>query len=199
MAPRATKKNIVGMLNGHEVVRMKLADLKPAPYNPRTITDAALDGLGESLKRFGDLQPIIYNKRTSHVVGGHQRLAAKLKAGEQDADIIVIDVDELVEKQINIALNSPHIQGEFDDVKLEELLGELRVADLPTFEALKFEDFGFDLIGDPNDGAPPPQYPSRFEITVMCEDEADQKKLYEQLVNEGRRCTILQLYDVDQE
>jgi len=36
---------------------MRLADLEGAPYNPRTISPAALTGLGESVRRFGLVQP----------------------------------------------------------------------------------------------------------------------------------------------
>lgn len=38
---------------------MKLTDLKPAAYNPRTITDEQLERLKKSLKEFGDLSGIV--------------------------------------------------------------------------------------------------------------------------------------------
>ena len=51
-----------------------LADLVPVPFNPWTISDGVLAGLGESIGCFGFVQPIIVNSCTGHVVGGHQRL-----------------------------------------------------------------------------------------------------------------------------
>lgn len=53
---------------------MRISDLKPAPYNPRKIFTDALEGLKRSLKRFGDLSGIVFNKRTGHA--GHQRVKA---------------------------------------------------------------------------------------------------------------------------
>ena len=53
---------------------MKVADLTGAPYNPRTISDEAMKGLSASIERFGLVQPIVWNRRTERVVGGHQRL-----------------------------------------------------------------------------------------------------------------------------
>ena len=50
----------------------RLSDLSPAPYNPRTITADALDGLRHSVERFGLVEPVIWNRQTGHVVGGHQ-------------------------------------------------------------------------------------------------------------------------------
>ena len=46
---------------------------RPAPYNPRTISPAALAGLRVSLRTFGDLSGFVVNDRTGHVVCGHQR------------------------------------------------------------------------------------------------------------------------------
>jgi DNA modification methylase len=46
----------------------------PHPDNPRVITDAKLQALRESMRRFGDLSGIIFNTKTGHAVGGHQRV-----------------------------------------------------------------------------------------------------------------------------
>lgn len=49
-------------------------DLKPAPYNPRTITTENARALATSLREFGDISGIVWNARTGHLVAGHQRL-----------------------------------------------------------------------------------------------------------------------------
>ncbi len=49
---------------------------KAAPYNPRAIGPEALAGLRTSLETFGDLSGIVVNRRTGHIVCGHQRLQA---------------------------------------------------------------------------------------------------------------------------
>ena len=49
--------------------RMSIAELTPADYNPRTISEAALKGLAASIDRFGLVQPIIWNKRTDFEPG----------------------------------------------------------------------------------------------------------------------------------
>jgi ParB-like chromosome segregation protein Spo0J len=40
--------------------------LEPAPYNPRAISDEALDGLSHSIGEFGLVEPIVWNERTGH-------------------------------------------------------------------------------------------------------------------------------------
>jgi ParB-like chromosome segregation protein Spo0J len=43
----------------HTIKTMKLSELTPAAYNPRTISKEALAGLQASLNRFGLVQPIV--------------------------------------------------------------------------------------------------------------------------------------------
>lgn len=61
----------------------KLSDLKPAIYNPRTISEAAASGLRRSMDEFGDISGIVFNKRTGQLVAGHQRVS-QLKATHGD-------------------------------------------------------------------------------------------------------------------
>ena len=43
---------------------MLVADLVPAPYNPREISEPALDGLRASIERWLPFEPIVWNERT---------------------------------------------------------------------------------------------------------------------------------------
>ena len=104
---------------------MKVADILPADYNPRSISDAAMSGLSKSIERFGLVQPIIWNRRSERVVGGHQRLKVLANQGVEDTSVIVVDLPEGEEKALNVALNSPAISGEFTDA-LDALLAEIR-------------------------------------------------------------------------
>jgi hypothetical protein len=73
---------------------MKVKDFVPASYNPRTISDRAMEGLRNSIERFGIVQSVVWNKRTGRVVGGHQRLKILVEKGEEETDVAVVDVDE---------------------------------------------------------------------------------------------------------
>ncbi len=106
----------------------RLSDLVPAAYNPRVISTEALAGLGESIGRYGLVQPIIVNDRSGNVVGGHQRLKVLEAKGVEATDVVVIDVEEAEEKALNLALNSPRISGEWTADALgllEEVVGAL--------------------------------------------------------------------------
>lgn len=140
-----------------EVTVMKLAELNPAPYNPRKISDDAADGLRASIRRFGLVQPIVWNRRTKRVVGGHQRIDALRALGKTDAQVVVVDLPELEEKALNVTLNNPSITGEFTD-GLQAILAELSADPEIGFEELRLDSLlqvGSDGIIEDNVPEPP--------------------------------------------
>ena len=110
-------------------MKMRLSDLKEAPYNPRTISQSEFNGLKNSLSLFGDLSGITFNKTTGNLVSGHQR-AKVLQDKYGDLEIVMVSDEEgyfstpegnfkvrfvewdlLKEKAGNIAANSQEISG----------------------------------------------------------------------------------------
>ena len=144
------------------IKRMSLAELAPAEYNPRKMTDAAYKGLKRSIERFGLVQPIVFNKQTGRVISGHQRLRVLLDAGVDKEQVVVVDLPEAEEKALNLAMNNPAIAGEFtDDVRaileeLQELLPDacvdLRLGDIAD---LNLADFKTDFQAEDLDGLAP--------------------------------------------
>lgn len=109
-----------------EIERRKVDELKAAEYNPRKDLrpgDAEYEKLKRSIQEFGYVEPVIWNKRTGTVVGGHQRLKVMKDLGYEEVDCVVVDLDEKKEKALNIALNK--ISGEWDNDLLANLLKDL--------------------------------------------------------------------------
>lgn len=115
------------------IKKMKLDELRKSDYNPRTMSKSELKKLENSIKAFGYIEPIIWNKKTERIVGGHQRLDALKNLGEKDADVVVVDLDETNEKILNLALNK--ISGKWDEEKLSKILKSMDdVSDLTGFD-----------------------------------------------------------------
>ena len=115
-------------------------DIKGAEYNPRIIDDDAKKRLKKGLKEHGLVASIVWNKKTGHVVGGHQRLnALDSLEGRKDysLDVCVINVDEREEAALNVQLNNPSMQGTWDLDKLADMTEEFD---------LEFEDMGFSQL-----------------------------------------------------
>jgi len=123
-----------------EIAEMALAKIKPAPYNPRQIGDAAFAGLQESMSKFGLLDLLVVNRRTGRLIAGHQRLKVLQAAGVKRVPVIQVDFDEVTEKAANLALNSQQLAGQWT-AALAPLLDELR-EQLPSDEylALRLEE-----------------------------------------------------------
>lgn len=100
-----------------------LDQLRPAPYNPRRITDTQLALLQRGLVEYGMVQPVIANRRTGYIVGGHQRAEAARRLKWATVPVVWVDLDDAHEKALNIALNK--ISGTFDVPQLADLLQEL--------------------------------------------------------------------------
>lgn len=97
-----------------------------APYNPRTITDHDFEALRRSLRFFGAVEPVVANRRTHRLVGGHQRLRAAEAEGWVVMPVHWVDLDEPSEKQLNLSLN--RISGDWDEDKLVALLRDLQAS-----------------------------------------------------------------------
>ena len=122
------------------IEQLPIADLTPADYNPRKDLrpgDPDYEKLKRSLTEFGYVEPVIWNKTTGHVVGGHQRLKVLEDLGETTVDCVVVELDETREKALNVALNK--ISGDWDQDKLALLIADLDASDFDA-ELTGFDD-----------------------------------------------------------
>lgn len=122
------------------IKQLPISELKPADYNPRKDLkpgDADYEKLKRSLTEFGYVEPVIYNRTTGHVVGGHQRLKVLADLGHNTVDCVVVELDETREKALNVALNK--ISGDWDEAKLALLIADLDAADFDA-ELTGFDD-----------------------------------------------------------
>lgn len=135
------------------IEKMKTENLLPADYNPRKDLkpgDAEYEKLKRSIEQFGYVEPVIWNRTTGRVVGGHQRLKVLIDMGISEVDCVVVEMDENKEKALNVALNK--ISGEWDKDKLALLISDLQAEDfdvsLTGFDAAEIDDLFKDTIQD---------------------------------------------------
>lgn len=105
------------------VQEIEIEKLKAAAYNPRVALEPGMpewEKLKRSIQEFGNVEPVVWNKRTGNVVGGHQRLAVLKSLGCKTVPCSVVDMDDKDEKLLNLALNK--IKGRWDYDKLADIL-----------------------------------------------------------------------------
>jgi len=136
-----------------QIEKKNTAELLPADYNPRKDLkpgDPEYDKLKRSIEQFGYVEPVIWNKVTGRVVGGHQRLKVLIDMGITEVECVVVEMDAEKEKALNIALNK--ISGEWDKEKLALLIADLQGADfdvsLTGFDPAELDALFKDSIKD---------------------------------------------------
>lgn len=81
----------------NSVEDLKLADIRPNPYQPRkTFDEASLNDLAASIKNAGVFQPIIVRKSVNgyEIITGERRFRASKLAGKDSIPAIVRDFDD---------------------------------------------------------------------------------------------------------
>jgi len=112
----------------HDITLVPVTQIKRDPTNPNVMSQAQMDGLRNSFRRFGYLQPVILDK--DHViVDGEHRLDIYLESGRTEIPCYVLDLDSegkrLLRQTMN-KLHGTHDRGkEADDLKVIYDAGKL--------------------------------------------------------------------------
>jgi ParB-like chromosome segregation protein Spo0J len=170
--------------------RVKISDLKFDQDNPNRMSLAQLDRLKASIKRWGDIVPVVTNSELL-VADGQQRVTAMKDLGMTECSIIrlpVKDVDRRLLRQILNKLRGKH-NKELDNAEYLRILEQGEKEDLKVL----LESVGEKLPLEVDDRDISFSVPGTYEIIVECRDEADQKAKYEKLRLEGYKLRILTL------
>lgn len=174
--------------------------LQPAPYNPRVTLRPGMPAyarLARSLTEFELVQPIVWNQRTSHVVGGHQRLQILRDRGATAIPCVVVDLPLEREKALNIALNNEQVGGAWDTGKLVDLVAELR--ETPDFDVtltgFSEQDLKHLLFVPPDEeddlADPPGANLSRVVLEFPSDRWPQVRVRLDQLLNEGEGTIVM--------
>ena len=130
------------------IQKIPINKINPARYNPRKDLqpgDPEYEKIKRSIVEFDLVEPLVVNKRTGNLVGGHQRLKVLKELGKTEVEAVIVDLPESREKALNIALNKA--QGDWDLPKLKDLLQEIDTGEF-DIEITGFDENEIeDLIG----------------------------------------------------
>ena len=122
-----------------DICDVKMSVIKPAPYNPREISNEALAGLRHSLEKFGLVDLLVINKRNMRIISGHQRYKILQQEGVETVTAIMVDLDEVSEMAMNVTLNSQQIAGSWT-AALIPLLEKLRTEAAEDYVSLRMKE-----------------------------------------------------------
>lgn len=156
----------------NNIVMVKTSSLKASTYNPRKWDRPAIDGLSESVKRFGLVDPLLVNNgegRENIVIGGHFRLKVAKDLGFNEVPVVYLDIpDEAKERELNLRLNRN--QGDWDFSLLAEF-DESLLTDV-GFDSEELDDI-FDIEVDEPDSFDLEKELKKLDITSVEAKKGD--------------------------
>jgi ParB-like chromosome segregation protein Spo0J len=170
--------------------RVKICELKFDQDNPNRMSLAQLERLKASIRRWGDIVPVVTNSDLL-VADGAQRVTAMKELGMIECSVIrlpVKDVDRRLLRQVLNKLSGRHNE-ELDSAEYLRIIDEGEKEDLH----LLLESVGEKLPIESDEREVSFSVPATYELIIECRDEADQKFKFEKLRLEGYKLRILTL------
>jgi ParB-like chromosome segregation protein Spo0J len=170
--------------------RVRLEDLKFDGCNPNRLSREGMERLKASIRRWGDIVPIVTNKDLL-VADGEQRALAMKELGMTECSVIrlpVEDVDRRLLRQVLNKLRGEHLK-ELDAEEFKLIIDAGAEEELKSLLALSDEKLQTYFDSDVEEI----EFHETFEIIVTCRDEVEQETVYNKLRQEGYSCRVLTL------
>ena len=118
-----------------DIESVALDQVKPYHNNPRK---GNVEIIAESLKTYGQYQPITVNKRTGEILAGNHTYQAAETLGWEKIAVTYVDVDETTAAKIVAIDNRSSDLSQYDKIKLADLLESIPEL---TGSGYTFEEF----------------------------------------------------------
>lgn len=170
-----------------------IESLIPYAKNARTHSAEQILKLRKSIRRFGFINPVLLDEK-GEIIAGHGRTLAAAKEKMKELPCIVLSHLSAAQKRMyRLADNRLAEDAGWDEelvrqemIELDQAGEDLRGtgfddAEIEKFTADQDEEMGqMDLDDDPE-----------HLIVIECDDEDEQRKLFEELQERGLKCKIM--------
>lgn len=154
------------------------------PANTRKHGERNLYTIAGSLKRFGQVEPLVVQRKTGQVIGGNGRLRVMRELGWEKVSVVKVDIDDTQAAALSIALNRTAELADWDKAALHSILTSF---DAELLDAVGFDEYdvsALDWEPLPPDDAIEPDEDSTITLKVDGVKRAD-AELVERTVNES--------------
>jgi ParB-like chromosome segregation protein Spo0J len=141
------------------MVAIPIDELKP---HPRNVRQGDIGAISVSLETFGQYRPIIYQKKTMHIIAGNHTWKAAKQLGWKTINAEPFDCDNDTALRILIADNRATDLATYDETSLLEILKELAA----TEKQLDGTLFDLQDLQQLQDDTTPPLPPE--PTTIIC-------------------------------
>jgi hypothetical protein len=182
---------------------MKLSDLKQDAKNANKGTPRGRKVLASSLEQFGAGRSVLIDK-DGRIIAGNKTVESASAAGLQDVIVVQttgtqlvavqrtdLSIDDLKARGLAVADNrSSEVGLEWDVDVLAEIATDVDLQ--PYFTDAELAGFIPSYSHETGaDEKPEGRYKEQYGVIVICEDEAEQRKIYERLTEQGHKCKVV--------
>jgi ParB-like chromosome segregation protein Spo0J len=171
-----------------KVENVPIDSVSPDPANARKHPDRNLEAIKGSLRRFGQQKPIVVDSK-GVVRAGNGTLAGAKALGWTEIAIVRSDLPLSELTAYAIADNRTAELAEWDEDILAGVLSD------PDLGDVGFDESEIAKLGNDDEPATPEAVSigELFQVVVECNNEDDQRMLFDRLTAEGRKCRVLTL------
>jgi len=168
--------------------------LKPDPKNARIHDQANLRAITASLREFGQLKPVVANRKTRIIEAGNAAFQAAKQLGWSQLAVVWVKHNAAAGRGFAIADNRTAELAGWDDALLAELLADIKNDTRDLYEQLLLDQLRRENEEDQDDIAGQCEdVPESYEVMIECRDEAEQKRVYQRMQKDGFKCRLLTL------
>lgn len=175
---------------------IEVSRLIPYARNSRTHSETQVAQIAASIREFGFTNPVLIADDDT-IIAGHGRILAARQLGLDRVPCLRLShMTDAQRRAYVIADNKLALNAGWDNELLALELGDLNGAGfdvaLTGFDERELELLlGLDVDGEgTGDETDLSGEGERFEVVVECQDEADQERVYNHLIERGHKCRI---------
>lgn len=194
MTTKTRRQNVgKGLAEAMENQRYELVEvgrLKEHPQNPRRGNEQAID---ESIEKNSWYGACVVQKSTQFILAGNHRYRVAKKRRAPYVPCLILDVDDQTAMRILLGDNRIADLGGYDEETLAACLDGLETLEGTGWGLPALEDLEDPEVPEPeqDDEVPDDVYQPSYGVIVVCEDEADQERIYEKLAGEGYQVRVV--------
>lgn len=173
-----------------KIEKVNIDSIKVYPNNAKIHTAEQIEEIKKSIQEFGNNDPIAIDEKGFIIEGEGRYLAQK---DMRVKEIEVIKLTHLTEEQkvaYMLVHNKLTMNTGFDLDLLEEELSKISSIDMKEFE-FDIKEIEEELEEEEKIQEPSFNYKEQYGVIVICKDETEQEKVYNNLLNQGYECKVV--------
>lgn len=177
-----------------KIEKVNIDSIKVYPNNAKIHTAEQIEEIKKSIQEFGNNDPIAIDEK-GFIIEGEGRYLAQKDMGI--TEIEVIRLTHLSEEQkvaYMLVHNKLTMNTGFDIDLLEEELAKISNIDMSEFE-FDIKELEEELAAEENKATTSADnnfnYKEQYGVIVICKDEEEQEKIYNELHDKGYECKVV--------